>query len=172
MDSACSTKRLVKIREKANRWSRTDSHIREVRGGPVARDCVSWPPMDLMYGAAHRIHAGIQLDLAEGSLVVHQVLMQDGLECLGLLRTQIDALEIIDFDLGLILLLQGAKNEKKVPDIDPHLHTVGVVFAVVRGVRQLNRRLRGICHHDLAAHRTGRRSLTKIKLRTRLRRAT
>src|SRR5271169_7116334 len=147
----CSRKRQVKISEKARSWSRIALQIsagdsllavwddKEAPGGRRARDPESRPPMDLMNGSAHGMHARIQLDLAEGGLVVRQVLLQDGVQRLGLLRAQIDALKIADFDLGFVLLLQGAEHQEEVPDIDPHLNAVGVVLAVVGGVRQLYR---------------------------------
>src|SRR5579862_5790326 len=84
----------------------------------------------------------IELDLAKGIFVVHQVLLQDGVQRLGLLRTQVHALKIAHVHASFVLLLQRPEHQKKVPDVDPHLHAIGVVLAVVGSVRQLKCRLR------------------------------
>ena len=62
----------------------------------------------------------------------------DGHQSLGLLRAEIDALEIAHLDLVLARLLQGAEDKKEVPDVDAHLHAVGVVFAVLGGIDELD----------------------------------
>src|SRR5271157_1150868 len=108
------------------------------------------------FSSVHRrarlAHMGIEFDLAESVLVVDQVLLQDGVQRLGLLRAEIDSLEVADLDARFILLRQGAEDEKEVPDVDAHLHAVGVVLAVIGGIGQLNRWLRnGSVHYDLAA---------------------
>jgi len=83
-------------------------------------------------------HSGIELDLAECTFVARYVLLQNRNQGLGLLRAQVNALKISDLDLGIALLLQGAKDEEEVPDADAHLHTVGVVFTIVRGIEQVD----------------------------------
>src|SRR5258707_5492569 len=83
-------------------------------------------------------HPRIQLDLAESIFVARDVLLQQSEQCLGLLRTQIDPLEISNLHLRFALLLQGAKDHKEVPDVYAHLHAVGVAFAVVRRICQLD----------------------------------
>src|SRR5215469_18481695 len=108
-------------------------------------------PWILVDRPATRGDTRIQLDLSEGRLVVQQVLLQDGVKSLGLLRAQVDALEVVDLDLGFVLLLQGTEHQEKVPHVYPHLHTVRVILTIVAGVGQLDRRLRRICHHDLTA---------------------
>src|SRR5438105_3536237 len=95
-------------------------------------------------------HARIKFDLAKGALVTDYVLLQDIEQRLRLLRAQIDALEVIDLDLGLALLLQGAKGQEKVPDIDPHLHAVGIIFAIVGGVDELDIGLSWIRHKGIS----------------------
>src|SRR6516164_5871493 len=107
------------------------------------------------------MHARIELNLAKGSLVIDQILLQDGIQRLGLLRAEVDALEVANLDFRFVLLLQRAKHQKEIPDVDPYLHAVGVVLAVIGGVSQLNRRLRRICHRNLAAGSAGKRSVTK-----------
>ena len=62
-------------------------------------------------------------------------------ERLGLLWAEVDALKVANLDLTFSLLLQGAENHKEVPDIHSHLYAVGVGFAVVRSIDQLEVRL-------------------------------
>lgn len=88
----------------------------------------------LMYGPRWT-HARVELDFTKRSLVARHILLKKSQQCLRLLRTQIDSLEIADLHVRLTLLLQCAKNKKKVPDIDPHLHAVRVVLAIVRVIR-------------------------------------
>ena len=88
----------------------------------------------LVYGP-RGTHARIEFDLTKSSLVARYVLLKKSQQCLRLLRAQIDALKITDLYVRLALLLQGAKNKKKVLDIDPHLHAVRIVLAIVRIVR-------------------------------------
>src|SRR5436190_21944674 len=61
----------------------------------------------------------IELDFPERSLVVGHVLLQDRGQRLSLLRAQVDALKIADFDLSLRLLLHGAEHQEEIPDIHP-----------------------------------------------------
>src|SRR5580698_3868009 len=86
--------------------------------------------LSLMYRSL-RPHARVELDLAEGALVAGDILLQEAEQRLRLLRAQVDALKVLDFDLLLGLLLQGSEDEEKIPDVDPHLHAVGVVLAIV-----------------------------------------
>ena len=60
----------------------------------------------LVHRAGSGRHARIQLDVAEGVLVVDQVLLQDGVQRLGLLRAQIDTLEVAHINASFVLLLQ------------------------------------------------------------------
>src|SRR5437868_6230786 len=104
-----------------------------------------------MNRAASRAHVRIEFDLAKGVFVVDQVLLEDGIQSLSLLWAEIYTLEVLYFDAGFVLLLQSSENQKEIPDIHPHLHAVGVIFAVIRSVRELDCRLNRICHDDLAA---------------------
>ena len=88
-----------------------------------------------------RTHPRIEFDLAECVFITRDVLLQKPQQRLGLLRAEIDALKILDFHLGLALLLQRPKNQKEVPDIDPHLHAVGIAFAIVLIILQFDVRL-------------------------------
>ncbi len=78
-----------------------------------------------------RMHPWIQLDFSEGVFVLDDILLQDGEQRLGLLRTNVDSLKITDFDLVLALLLKGSKYQEEVPDVHSYLDAVGVVFAIV-----------------------------------------
>src|SRR5579863_4684265 len=93
-----------------------------------------------------RPHARIELDLSKCAFVAGDVLLQKSKQCLGLLRTQINALKIADFYLRFGLLLQGSEHEEEVPYVDPHLNTVRVVFPVVGAAYQLYIRLCWIAH--------------------------
>ena len=95
-----------------------------------------------------RPHAGIQLDLPKSALVSRHVLLQQSQQRLGLLRAQIDPLEIPNIHLRLGLLLQSAKHQEKIPDIHPHLHAVSVILAIIRIIAQLHIRLGRIIHGE------------------------
>jgi hypothetical protein len=78
-----------------------------------------------------RIHARIEFDLAKRAFVSGNILLQEAKQRLGLLRTQVDALKILDFNLALALLLKRSENQEEIPDVDSHLHAVGVGFAII-----------------------------------------
>ncbi len=54
--------------------------------------------------------------------------------------------KFLDLHLSFGLLLQCAENQEKVPDIDSHLHAIGIIFAVGGVVRQFDIGLRRIVH--------------------------
>ena len=56
------------------------------------------------------LHMWIELDLAKSAFVVGHILMQDRRQGLCLLRAQIYALKVADFNLIFGLLLHSAKN--------------------------------------------------------------
>src|SRR5260221_11811957 len=60
-------------------------------------------------------HLRIELDLAESLFVLRHVLSQYGEQRLGLLRAQVDALEILHFHLYRRLLLQRAEDHAEIP---------------------------------------------------------
>lgn len=93
-----------------------------------------------------RAHAWIEFDLSESAFISGYVLLQKSQEGFRLLGAEIDTLKIADFDLTLGLLLQGAKGEKKIPDIHAHLHTVGVILAIAGVGGELYVRLRRNSH--------------------------
>ena len=67
-------------------------------------------------------------------------------QSLRLLWTQIDPLEISDFDLCLSLLLQCAEDQEEVPYIHAHLHAVRIVLAIGRITDQFDIGLCRIIH--------------------------
>src|SRR5215472_16035679 len=99
-------------------------------------------PGGISVDRAGRGHSRIELDFAKGALVVRDILVEDRGQSLGLLRAQIDSLEVSYFDLVLRLLLHGAKHQEKIPDIYPHLDAVSIGFAIVAGVEDIKIRLR------------------------------
>src|SRR5205807_7545483 len=93
-----------------------------------------------------RSHARIKLDLTECALVPTHILLQQSQQRFRLLWAQIDALEILDLDLSFGLLLQRAENQKEIPDVDPHLHAIGIVLAVRGVIYQFDVRLARKAH--------------------------
>src|SRR5476649_438352 len=59
--------------------------------------------------------AGIKLDFSERAFVLTHVLLQDGQQRFGLLRTEIDPLKVLHFDVLLVHRLQASKHQQKVP---------------------------------------------------------
>ena len=74
---------------------------------------------------------------AEGLLVLGEVVAEDVPEGLGLLRAEVDALEVLDVELVGRLLGHGAEDEEEVPDAHADLDAVGVAVAVVLGVGEV-----------------------------------
>jgi len=99
-----------------------------------------------VYRSGGRDAPGIKFNLAEGALVVRNILLQDCSQSLCLLRAQIDSLKISHFHLALGLLLHGSKHKKEVPDVHPHLNAIGICLAVVFGVDDGKIGLRGDNH--------------------------
>ena len=95
----------------------------------------------LLVHRPRRVHPRVEFDLSERTFVTGDILLQKPEQCLGLLRTEVDALEVANLDLIFGLLLQGAEDHEEVPDIHPHLHAVGIGFAVIGRIDQLDVRL-------------------------------
>jgi hypothetical protein len=81
-----------------------------------------------------RSHARIELDFTKRTFVTGYILLQQSKQGLGLLRAQVNSLEVANLHLRFGLLLQGSENHKEVPHIHSHLHAVGVGFAIIGGV--------------------------------------
>ena len=146
---------VPEIREAEQRKVKRDQYDKAQRKGECCEDqCCrkSAPRLDLSghrSSLVHRPgsrHTGIKLDLAECAFVAGDVLLQNRHQCFGLLRAQIDALKILYLDLAFALLLQGSEDQKEIPDIDSHLHAVGIGLTILRGVHQLDIGLRWIVH--------------------------
>src|SRR5208282_3577303 len=86
----------------------------------------------------------LKFNLAEGCFVLRDILMQDVEQRLGLLRAQIDALKVLNVHGVGSGLADGAEHEKEIPKVDSDLHAVGVTFAIIGAVTELDLgRLRG-----------------------------
>jgi hypothetical protein len=83
------------------------------------------------------IHARVELDFAESAFIAGDVLLQQSKQRFSLLRAEVNALKVANLDVTFGLLLQCPENHKEVPDIHSHLHTIGVGFAVIGGIDQL-----------------------------------
>ncbi len=90
----------------------------------------------------------VEFDLAERAFVANDVLLEKSQQGLGLLRAEINALKVANLDLGFGLLLKSAEDEKEVPDIHTHLHTIGVRLPIVGAVGQLDVRLCWKAHRN------------------------
>ena len=86
----------------------------------------------LVNRAVRRREMRFQGKLAEGFLVLVQVVLENLEQRFGLLRTEIDALEIIELHLIRCLLTHRAKHEEEVPHAHPDLDAVGIVVAIIR----------------------------------------
>src|SRR4029077_8231172 len=73
--------------------------------GVRRRPLRSEDPQSMHRSARH--HPRVEFDLAECAFVAPDVLLKDAEESLRLLRAQVDALEVLDFNLGLALLQQS-----------------------------------------------------------------
>src|SRR5947208_16357199 len=72
-------------------------------------------------------------DGAEGLLVLGQIMAEHVPEGFGLLRAEVDALEVPDGELVRALLTHSAEDEEEVPYAHADLDAVGVAVAVVLG---------------------------------------
>src|SRR5579864_6380361 len=107
----------------------------------MSKSKVRGPRSVLMHWSL-RHHTRIEFDLAKGALVSGNVLLQESEQGLRLLRAEVDPLEILNLNLRLGLLLEGAKYEIEIPDVDAHLHAVGVALAIIFGIDQFQIGLR------------------------------
>jgi hypothetical protein len=89
-------------------------------------------------------------DGAEGLLVLGKIVAEDVPESLGLLRAEVDALEVLDGELVGCVLRHGAEDQEEVPYTHAHLDAVGVAVAIVLGGGELEGGL--VCGRVLLAH--------------------
>lgn len=78
------------------------------------------------------------MDFAEGRFVLADVLLQDVEERLGLLRAQVNALKVLDIDQVGGVLGDETEHEEEIPEVGANLNGVGVAFAVVGTVDQMD----------------------------------
>src|SRR2546430_11193582 len=95
-------------------------------------------------------HARVELDLPKRAFIASDILLQNRHERLGLLWAQINSLKIAHLDLRLALLLQGTKNQEKIPNVHAHLHAVGIALAVIVCINQLDIGLCRDCHKAIS----------------------
>ena len=82
--------------------------------------------------------AGFEPDFAERSFVLRDILLQHVEQRLGLLRAQLDALEVLDVHGFGRRLIGKAEHEQEVPKAGSNLNAVGVVLAVLGQVDDVN----------------------------------
>ncbi len=108
---------------------------------------MSWAQLKVSVSGARLVnrarggHARVELDLSEGGLVAGDVLVQERGQRFGLLRAQIDALKVVELDLALGGLLHSAEDEEEIPHIDPDLHAIGIIFAILGTLHKFDIRL-------------------------------
>lgn len=88
----------------------------------------------------------LQSDFTECRFILGDVIAQDVEQRLGLLRADVDPLEVVDRHAVRRRLIHPAEHQKEIPQVDPNLHTVGVVLAVLRGVDELDLGSRWLRH--------------------------
>src|ERR1700744_6524215 len=67
----------------------------------------------------------LQCNGAKGLLILRNVLSEDVPKRLGLLRAEIDALQVLDgYGIGCVLMHE-AKRQEEIPDAQAHLHAIG-----------------------------------------------
>ena len=81
---------------------------------------------------------GFEDEGAEGLLVLGDVLAEDVPEGFGLLRAKEDGVAIADGDLLGRVASGDAEDELEVPHADPDLDAVGIGFAVIGGLGDLD----------------------------------
>src|SRR5581483_5644936 len=135
-------RRKQKSRQKPGPGARRTACARPL--GPTKR---GWQSLSRrLVDRSARPHPGIEFNLAERALVSGDILLQQSEQRFGLLGTQINSLKITDVHLALGLLLQSAEHQEEIPDIYPHLHTVGIVLAIVRVIGEFHIGLCRIVH--------------------------
>jgi hypothetical protein len=92
---------------------------------------------------------GLEIELAKCLLVLGEVLSENVPESLGLLRTEIDALVVLDAELIRALGVGLAEDEMKIPDADADLDAVGVGVAVSGGLYHVDARLLQVLAHSV-----------------------
>ena len=89
---------------------------------------------------------GLERQGAESLFVLGDVLAEHVPQGLGLLGTQVDCLVVFDSDLVGTLTGSQSKDELEIPHADANLDAVGVGFAVIGRLGEIELRLRGWTH--------------------------
>ena len=95
---------------------------------------------------------------AECLFILRQILTQQVPQRFGLLRTQIDPLEISQHHFLGGILPGSAKNQQKIPYAGPHLHAVGVAVPIILCLNNIDirRRVDWLTHTIRVSRVTGR----------------
>ncbi len=89
----------------------------------------------------------LETNFPEGRFVLIDILLEHVQQRFGLLGADVDTLKILDVYAIGSGLIDTPEQQQEVPEIHPHLHAIGVIFAVVGsgGELDLGSRLLG-CH--------------------------
>ena len=95
------------------------------------------PARGLLNGGTRLSGVRVEVDLAEGVLVLGDVLLEYAKQGLGLLGTQVDSLKVANLDALGRGLVHRAEHQHEVPDVDADLNAVGIGFAVVVALNEI-----------------------------------
>ena len=76
----------------------------------------------------------LQRERAESLLVLREVVAENIHQRLGLLRTEVDALEVFNLNVVGGILVHRPEDEEEIPDAHTDLDAVGVAVAVLVGL--------------------------------------
>src|SRR5215475_8217278 len=99
----------------------------------------------LLYDSAAGVR--LQLDLPESGFVLRDVLLQIVEQRFGLLVTDVDALKIMNRHVVRRRLANTAEHQEEIPKIHANLYAVRIIFAIFRGIDELNLRC-GLLRHN------------------------
>ena len=79
-----------------------------------------------------------QRNCSKRLLVLGEILAKHTQKCLGLLWTQVNTVAILYSDLIWCLLMDDAEIQKEIPNAYAHLNAVGIGFAIIGRLAELN----------------------------------
>jgi len=128
--------------------SRTPAQTEKQTAVSAARNSIRLPArcgMPLLLDDASRV-LRFEPDFTESAFVLTDVLLEDIEQGFCLLGTDIDALKILNRHTFRSSLIHSAEQQQEVPQVDAYLNAVGIIFPVVRRLRQLNFGSRRLSH--------------------------